>query len=100
MAEIQPIGLPNLISQSDLIIRTRAAQSGADRTTQDVLALALNRSQDRRREQVQRVPQIGATSRRRRDRDARAGRDDPHDRYDDGDDDTDDADGHQLDLSA
>ena len=35
MSEIPPIGLPNLVSQGDLVARARAAAVGAERAGKD-----------------------------------------------------------------
>jgi hypothetical protein len=99
MSEIPPIGLPNLVSQGDLVARARAAMAGSERAANDEIALQLRREADRRAEQVQRAERVAATSRQRRDKNQRD--QDPHSRYDHVDDSDDDADGeHVLDVTA
>ena len=99
MGEITPIGLPNLVSQSDLLARARSAQSGSDAAGRDAIARELQRLTDLRAEQVQRTARVGPGERRQRERERghRHG-DDPDARYDQADDDDDDL--HALDVSA
>jgi hypothetical protein len=99
MSQIPPIGLPNLVSQGDLVARARAAMAGAERAGNDEIAQELRRLADRRAEQVQRAERVTATSRQRRERDRKE--QDPHSRYDRGDDVEDEGDGeHALDVTA
>jgi hypothetical protein len=99
MGEITPIGLPNLVSQSDLLARARSAQSGADAAGRDAIAHELQRLTDLRAEQVQRTARIGPGERRQRERERghRHG-DDPDARYDNAEDGDDEV--HALDVSA
>ena len=99
MSEIPPIGLPNLVSQGDLVARARAAMAGSERASNDQIALELRRIADRRAEQVQRAERVAATSRQRRERNQ--GDEDPHSRYDSADDAEDEGeDDHLLDVTA
>ena len=100
MSEISPIGLPNLVSQGDLVARARAAMAGSERAANDEIALQLRRDAERRAEQVQRAERVAATSRQRRDRNR--DNEDPHSRYDRGDDVEDEGgdDDHVLDVTA
>ena len=99
MAEIQPIGLPNLLSQGDLLARARAAQSGSERVSSDQIAEELQRAADRRAEQVQKVARVEQAAKRRREREQRSAQHDPHERFDQATDDDDD-DPHLLDVTA
>ena len=99
MSEIPPIGLPNLVSQGDLVARARAAMVGSERANNDTIALELQRLAELRAEQVQRMERLATTRRQRRERE----REDPHSRYDQGDEleDDDEGDGeHVLDVTA
>jgi hypothetical protein len=99
MSEIPPIGLPNLVSQGNLVARAWAANAGAERAANDTIALELRRIAEERAEQVQRAERVGGTSRQRRDRSN--DEQDPHSRYDHGDDADDEDDGeHVLDVTA
>ncbi len=99
MSEIPPIGLPNLVSQGDLVARARAAMAGSERAGNDAIAQELQRLAELRAEQVQRMERLAATTRQRREQQ----REDPHSRYDHGDElaDDDETDGeHVLDVTA
>lgn len=99
MAEIPPIGIPNLVSQGDLVARARAAAAGSERAGNDEITNELRRAADRRAEQVQRSERVHATERERRQR--REREQDPHSRYDHGDEPDDGGDGeHALDVTA
>ena len=99
MSEIPPIGLPNLVSQGDLVARARAAAAGAERAGNDEITHQLQRLADQRAEQVQRAERVEALARERRDR--RQREQDPHARYDNlDDDDTDEDEEHLLDVTA
>ena len=80
MSEVPQIGLPNLVSQGDLVARARAAAVGAERAGNDEIAHELQRIADRRREQVQETERLDALARERRERGERER--DPHARYD------------------
>ncbi len=98
MGEITPIGLPNLLSQGDLLARVRSAQSGTDAASRDAVARELQRLTDLRAEQVQRTDRAGPGQRRERERERpRHHHDDPDARYDEGDD---DEEPRRLDVSA
>ena len=99
MAEITPIGLPNLVSQGDLLARARAAQIGAEVAGNDTIAQELQRLAERRAEQVQLAGRVAGTSRQRREREGRRGERDPHARYD-AEPDQDDDEPHALDVTA
>jgi hypothetical protein len=99
MSEIPPIGLPNLVSQGDLVARARAAMAGSERAGNDAVAHELQRLAELRAEQVQRTERLAATKRQRREQQ----REDPHSRYDQGDELADGDDGesdHVLDVTA
>jgi hypothetical protein len=98
MSEIPPIGLPNLVSQGDLVARARAAMAGSERAGNDTIAQELQRLAELRAEQVQRMERLAATKRQRREQQ----REDPHSRYDHGDelDDDEGDDEHVLDVTA
>ena len=99
MSEIPPIGLPNLVSQGDIVARARAAMAGSERAGNDVIAQELQRLAELRAEQVQRMERLATTRRQRRERE----REDPHSRYDHGDELDDDDEGddeHVLDVTA
>lgn len=99
MSEIPPIGLPNLVSQGDLVARARAAMVGSERANNDTIALELQRLAELRAVQVQRMERLAATKRQRREQQD----EDPHSRYDQGDEleDDDEGDGeHVLDVTA
>jgi len=99
MSEIPPIGLPNLVSQGNLVSRAWAANAGAERAANDEIAIELRRASEEKAERVQRTERVGGTMRQRRDgsRDEQ----DPHSRYDHGDDADDEDDGeHVLDVTA
>jgi hypothetical protein len=99
MSEIAPIGLPNLVSQGDLVARARAAASGAERAGNDEITHQLQRLADQRAEQVQQTERVQELARERRDR--REREQDPHARYDHLDDDEADGDDdHLLDVTA
>ncbi len=99
MSEIPPIGLPNLVSQGDLVARARAAMAGSERAGNAEIAQELQRLAERRAEQVQRAERVAATSRQRRDRSRDES--DPHSRYDRGEDADDEGeDEHVLDVTA
>ena len=99
MSEVPPIGLPNLVSQGDLVARARAAAAGAERAGNDEIAHELQRIADRRREQVQETERVNALARERRERREREG--DPHARYDRlEDEDEGGDDDHLLDVTA
>lgn len=99
MSEIAPIGLPNLVSQGDLVARARAAAVGAERAGNDEITHELQRLADQRREQVQQTERVQGLARERRDR--RQREQDPHARYDHLDeDDGDGDDDHLLDVTA
>jgi hypothetical protein len=99
MSEIPPIGLPNLVSQGDLVARARAAMAGAERAGNDEIAHELQRLADRRAEQVQRAERVASTSRQNRERQRQER--DPESLYDRGDDADDEGDGaHALDVTA
>jgi hypothetical protein len=98
MSEIPPIGLPNLVSQGDLVARARAAMSGSERAANEEIALELRRMAERRAEQVQRAERVAATSRQRREQQRRE--QDPHSRYDQVEETDDDDDEHVLDVTA
>ena len=68
MSEVPQIGLPNLVSQGDLVARARAAAVGAERAGNDEIAHELQRIADRRREQVQETERVDALARERRER--------------------------------
>ena len=99
MAEIPPIGLPNLISQGDMLARARSAQIGADTVGREVVARELERLAERRAEQVQRLARVEGLGRRGRER---RGKDDAdeHGRFDRPPEDDDDDEPHLLDVSA
>jgi hypothetical protein len=100
MSDVPPIGIPNLVSQGDLIARTRGAQASAEQVLGEQTAAELHRIGEQRAEQVQESARVEASGRRGRER-GQQQPDDPHDRYDHGDDDPDEADeGHRLDVSA
>jgi len=98
MSEIAPIGLPNLVSQGDLVARARAAAVGAERASNDEISNELQRIADRRAEQVQESQRVNATARERRERGQREK--DPHARYDHLDEDDEGDDDHLLDVTA
>jgi len=98
MSEIAPIGLPNLVSQGDLVARARAAAAGAERAGNDEIAHELQRIADRRAEQVQETERVNALARERRERGQ--GERDPHARYDHLDEDDEGDDDHLLDVTA
>jgi hypothetical protein len=99
MSEIPPIGLPNLVSQGDLVARARAAMAGSERAGNDEIGQELQRIAERRAEQVQRAERVAKTARERRER--RQPQQDPHSRYDHGDEPDDEGDGeHVLDVTA
>ena len=99
MSEVPPIGLPNLVSQGDLVARARAAAVGAERAGNDEITHELQRLADQRAEQVQQTERVQGLARERRDR--RQREQDPHARYDHLDeDDADDDDEHLLDVTA
>jgi hypothetical protein len=99
MSEIPPIGLPNLVSQGDLVARARAAAAGAERAGNDEITHQLQRIADQRAEQVQRAERVQELARERRER--RQREQDPHARYDNlDDDDADPDDDHLLDVTA
>lgn len=98
MGEITPIGLPNLLSQGDLLARARSAQSGTDAASRDAIARELQRLTDMRAEQVQRTERLGPGQRRERERERQRHRhDDPDARYDE---EGDDEEPRRLDVSA
>jgi hypothetical protein len=99
MSEIPPIGLPNLVSQGDLVARARAAMAGSERAGNATIAQELQRLAELRAEQVQRTERLAATKRQRREQPQR---EDPHSRYDHGDelDSDEDDDEHVLDVTA
>jgi hypothetical protein len=97
MSDVPPIGLPNLISQGDLLARARSAQAGSERAGNDQVAAELRRLADRRAEQVQRAERVEATGRHRRE--DRHPEETPHEHYDD-EPDADEDDGHRLDVTA
>ncbi len=100
MSEVSPIGIPNLLSQGDVLARTRGAQAGAEQVLKEQAAVEVRRAADRRAEQVQASARIGAAGRRRREDDRRGSRQ-HHDLYDAGDEEPEDGDeGHRLDVSA
>jgi hypothetical protein len=99
VSEIVPIGLPNLVSQGDLLARARAAQIGADVAGNDAIAHELQRLAERRSEQVQRSGKIESAGRQRRDRERGSGEHHEHERYD-ADPDGDDDEPHALDVTA
>ena len=68
MSEIPPIGLPNLVSQGDIVARARAAKAGSERAGNDVIAQELQRLAELRAEQVQRMERLATTRRQRRER--------------------------------
>jgi hypothetical protein len=98
MSEIVPIGLPNLVSQGDLVARARAAAAGAERAGNDEITHQLQRLADQRAEQVQATERVQETARERRER--RQREQDPHARYDHLDDEDADDDDHLLDVTA
>jgi|SRR4051794_20344294 hypothetical protein len=99
MSEVPQIGLPNLVSQGDLVARARAAAVGAERAGNDEIAHELQRIADRRREQVQETERVDALARERRERGERER--DPHARYDRlEDEDEAGDDDHLLDVTA
>lgn len=99
MSEIAPIGLPNLVSQGDLVARARAAATGAERAGNDEITHQLQRIAEQRAEQVQQAEQVQKPARERRER--RQREHDPHARYDQLDDDEGDGDDdHRLDVTA
>jgi len=98
MSEIVPIGLPNLVSQGDLVARARAAAAGAERAGNDEITHQLQRLADQRAEQVQATERVQETARERRER--RQREQDPHARYDHLDDEDVDDDEHLLDVTA
>jgi hypothetical protein len=99
MSEVAPIGLPNLVSQGDLVARARAAAVGAERAGNDEITHELQRIADRRAEQVQETERVNALARERRERGGRER--DPHDRYDRLEDDDEGGDDeHLLDVTA
>ena len=99
MSEIIPIGLPNLVSQGDLLARARAAQIGAETAGNDTIAQELQRLAERRSEQVQRSGKVESTTRQRRERERGGGERHPHERYDE-EPDVDDDEPHALDVTA
>ena len=98
MSEIAPIGLPNLVSQGDLVARARAAAVGAERAGNDEITHQLQRLADQRAEQVQATERVQETAREQRER--RQREQDPHARYDHLDDEDADDDEHLLDVTA
>jgi len=98
MSEIPPIGLPNLVSQGDLVARARAAAVGAERAGNDEITHELQRLADQRAEQVQQMERVQGLARERRER---RQDEDPHARYDHLDEDeADPDDDHLLDVTA
>jgi hypothetical protein len=100
VSEVPPIGLPNILSQSDLIARTRGAQAGAEQALKDATAVELRRAAERRAEQVQSAARVEPAGRRRHE-DEQRGSQEGHDRYDHAEEDPAEPDeGHHLDVSA
>jgi hypothetical protein len=101
MSEVSPIGIPNLVSQGDLIARTRGAQAGAEQVLREQTAVELRRVGDRRAGQVQETGKVQPSGKRRRD-DQRRGAQDQHEGYDLVDEvpDDDGDEGHHLDVTA
>jgi hypothetical protein len=101
MSEVSPIGLPNLVSQGDLLARTRGAQVGAEQVLREQAAVELRRTAERRAEQVQEAGRVQPSGRRRRDEQRRGARDDRegYDLVDEVPDDEPDE-GHHLDVTA
>jgi hypothetical protein len=100
MAEIQPMGLPNLVSQGDQLARARA-QAGSETVAEDRHAIERQRNAVRRAGELPRVARVEPTGERRRDarRDERGEEgEDPHERlaWDVPDED----DEHRLDVTA
>ncbi len=96
MSNVPPIGIPNLVSQGDLLARARSAQAGAERAGNDQVAAELQRLAERRAEQVQRAERVEGMGPRQRE--GRQPGDRPDEHYDD--EPTDDDDGHLLDVTA
>ena len=100
MPDIPPIGLPNLVSQGDMLARVRAAQIGSEVAGRDAIAHELDVIAERRSEQVQGLNRVEGSNRRRRDGRDRRSPDDPHSRFDAEPDGLDDDEPHRLDVSA
>jgi hypothetical protein len=66
MQEIQRVGLPNLLSQSELVARSRGTL-GAEVAVRDQIAMALARQAQQKAGELRPVTQVEAAGKRQRD---------------------------------